>query len=146
MITRRYETLILIDPEQGDAGAKELGGRIRALVEGQGATVSQLQEWGLRDLAYSIAKHRRAYHFLLEYRATPAALAEIGRNLRLMEPVLRHTSVRQEEGAPPAVARPAVTPEPAPAPARGREGGDGEGAQEEMESTETRETQEGEGA
>jgi small subunit ribosomal protein S6 len=106
MPNRRYETLILIHPEQGDAGTKELVGRIRQLAENQGAVISQLQEWGARELAYPIERQRRAYHVLLEYRATPAALLEIERNLKLMEPVLRYLSVRQAENAPPAVARP----------------------------------------
>jgi small subunit ribosomal protein S6 len=115
MPNRRYETLILIHPEQGDAGAKELVGRIRQLAESQGAAISQLQEWGVRELAYPVDRQKRAYHVLLEYRATPAALLEIERNLKLMEPVLRYLSVRQAENAPPAVARPIPGSEPAPA-------------------------------
>ena len=106
MPNRRYETLILIHPEQGEAGTKELVSRIRQLAENQGAVISQLQEWGARELAYPIERQRRAYHVLLEYRASPAALLEIERNLKLMEPVLRYLSVRQAENAPPAVARP----------------------------------------
>jgi len=112
MPNRRYETLILIDIEQGDAGCKDLVARIRTLAEGQGATISQLQEWGARELAYPIGRQRRAYHVLLEYRATPPALAEIERNLKLMEPVLRHLSVRQAENAPPAVNRAMLPVEP----------------------------------
>jgi small subunit ribosomal protein S6 len=115
MPNRRYETLILIHPEQGDAGAKELVGRIRQLAENQGATISQLQEWGTRELAYPIERQRRAYHVLLEFRATPQALLEIERNLKLMEPVLRYLSVRQAENAPPAVARPTFGGDPVPA-------------------------------
>jgi small subunit ribosomal protein S6 len=106
MPNRRYETLILIHPEQGEAGTKELVSRIRQLAENQGAVISQLQEWGARELAYPIQRQRRAFHVLLEYRASPEALLEIERNLKLMEPVLRYLSVRQAENAPPAVARP----------------------------------------
>ena len=106
MPNRRYETLILIHPEQGDAGSKDVVARIRQLAENQGAAISQLQEWGARELAYPVDRQRRAYHVLLEYRATPQALVEIERNLKLMEPVLRYLSVRQAENAPPATARP----------------------------------------
>src|SRR6185295_9427166 len=120
MPNRRYETLILIHPEQGDAGSKDVVARIRQLAETQGATISQLQEWGVRDLAYLVDRQRRAYHVLLEYRATPQALREIERNLKLMEPVLRHLSVRQAENAPPAPARPVYGAEPA-APVRAPE-------------------------
>lgn len=73
--------------------------------------MSQVQEWGLRDLAYLIAKQRRAFYVLYEYRATPKAVAEIERNLRLADPALRFVTVRQAENAPPAPERPARRPE-----------------------------------
>src|SRR5215470_1147341 len=101
MAERRYETLVLIHPEQGEPGSKELAARIRTLGEEQGGTVSQVQEWGLRDLAYLVAKQRRAFYVLFEYRTSPKALQEIERNLKLMDPVLRFVSVRQAENAPP---------------------------------------------
>ena len=107
MADRRYETLVLIHPDLGEQGAKEIAERISKLVQDQGGTVSQVQEWGLRDLAYLIAKQRRAFYVLFEYRATPAALLEVERNLKLMDSVLRLVSVRQAENAPPAPARPA---------------------------------------
>jgi small subunit ribosomal protein S6 len=105
MADRRYETLVLLHPDQGEPGAKELSTRIRTLIEEQGGTVSQVQEWGLRDLSYLIAKQRRAFYVLYEYRATPKALLEVERNLKLMDPVLRFVSVRQAENAPPAPPR-----------------------------------------
>jgi small subunit ribosomal protein S6 len=111
MADRRYESLVLIHPDAGEPGAKELAARIKTLIEEQGGTVSQVQEWGLRELAYLIAKQRRAFYVLFEYRATPKALAEIERNLRLMDRVLRYVSVRQAENAPPAPPRPARRPE-----------------------------------
>jgi small subunit ribosomal protein S6 len=101
MVDRRYESLVLLHPDQGEPGAKELTARIQKLIEEQGGTVSQVQDWGLRDLAYLIAKQRRAFYVLYEYRATPKALLEIERNLTLMDPVLRYVSVRQAENAPP---------------------------------------------
>jgi small subunit ribosomal protein S6 len=101
MADRRYETLVLIHPDQGEPGAKEVAGRIQALMEQQGCTVTQVQEWGIRELAYLVAKQRRGAYVLFEFRSTPKALAEIERNLKLMEPVLRFVSLQQAENAPP---------------------------------------------
>jgi small subunit ribosomal protein S6 len=112
MADRRYETLVLIHPEQGEQGAKELTNRLRTLIEEQKGTIGQIQEWGLRDLAFLVAKQRRAFYVLFEYRATPAALAEVERNLRLTDPVLRFVSVRQAENAPPTPDRTIRRPEP----------------------------------
>jgi len=108
MADRRYETVVLIHPDVAEPGAKEIGQRTRQLIEDQGGTVSQVQEWGLRELAYPIAKQHRAFYVLFEYRATPKLLLELERNLKLMDRVLRFVSVRQAENAPPAPPRPAV--------------------------------------
>src|SRR3954462_11293500 len=105
MADRRYESLVLLHPDQGEPGAKELATRIKTLIEDQGGTVSQVQEWGLRDLAYPIEKQRRAFYVLFEYRATSEALQEIERNLKLMDVIVRFISVRQAENAPPAPLR-----------------------------------------
>jgi small subunit ribosomal protein S6 len=102
MAGRRYETLVLIHPEQGEAGAKELTTRIRSLFEDQGATISQVLEWGMRDLAYPIAKQRRAHYVLFEYRASVQGLRESERNIKLTDAVLRFITVQQAENAPPA--------------------------------------------
>ena len=105
MADRRYETLVLIHPDAGEQGAKEVADRVKKLIEDQGGTVSQVQDWGVRDLAYLLAKQRRAFYVLFEYRGTPKALLEIERNLKLMERVLRFVSARQAENAPPAPPR-----------------------------------------
>jgi len=105
MAGRRYETLVLIHPEQGEPGSKELIVRIRSLIEDQGGTISQVLEWGTRELAYPIAKQRRAIYVLFEYRVGVEGLREIERNVRLTDAVLRFISVQQAENAPPATLR-----------------------------------------
>jgi small subunit ribosomal protein S6 len=105
MADRRYETLVLIHPEQGEQGAKDLSARIRTLIEDQKGSISQVLEWGTRELAYPIAKQRRAVYVLFEYRVGVQGLREIERNINLMDPVLRFISVKQAENAPPATLR-----------------------------------------
>lgn len=125
---RRYETLVLIHPEQGEPGARDLTSRIRTLIEEQGGTISQVLEWGSRDLAYPIAKQHRAMYVLFEFRVSPTALREIERNITLMDAVLRFLSVQQAENAPPATLRQTRGPEP--------EGTEPEDAAVEFEATE----------
>ena len=105
MADRRYETLVLIHPEQGEPGAKDLTARIRSLIEDQGGTISQVLEWGTRELAYPVDKQRRAIYVLFEYRIGVRGLRETERNITLMDPVLRFISVGQAENAPPATLR-----------------------------------------
>ena len=110
MSDRRYETLLLLHPDLGEAGAHEQVARIQALMGEKGATIAATHEWGQRDLAYPVRDQRKAIFALFELRATAATLTEIERNLKLMEPVLRFLSVRQDEDAPPAMELRAMEP------------------------------------
>jgi small subunit ribosomal protein S6 len=101
--TRRYETMIVLRTDLQEAGVKEQIERIRKLLEAQGATVSGIHEWGLRELAYQIEKERRGFYILVEYVAPSAAVAELERTLKLSDVVLRFVSIRQEHDAPSAV-------------------------------------------
>jgi small subunit ribosomal protein S6 len=121
MAGRRYETLVLIHPDQGEQGAKDVTARIRTLIEDQRGTISQVLEWGMRELAYPIAKQRRAVYMLFEYRASVEALREIERNIKLMDAVLRFLSVQQAENAPPATLRQQRPAEPEPEASEGDE-------------------------
>ncbi len=103
---RRYETMVVFRADLQDAGTKEQIDRVRRLLETQGATIGGVHEWGVRELAYEIEKERRGFYVLVEYVGSAAAVAELERNLKLSDAVLRFVSVRQEKDTPPASALP----------------------------------------
>lgn len=94
-MTRPYETMIVLHPDLGEAGAKELTERLRSVLETEKATIRRLDDWGLRELAYTIAKQRKAYYVLVEYDAEAPAVAELERQLKLSDRVLRFLTVQQ---------------------------------------------------
>jgi small subunit ribosomal protein S6 len=96
---RRYETLLVLNPELPEAQTRETIDRARRLLADAGAEDFQLQEWGMRDLAYEIRKHKRGYYVLLEYRATPELVKELERNLKIADEVLRFISVAVAKNA-----------------------------------------------
>lgn len=101
MANRRYETLVVMHPDLGEPGGKDLATKIRGIIENQpGSTILQVLEWGQRDLAYLIEKQRRGIYVLFEFTTSPAGLAEVERQLKIMEPVLRFISVRREDDDP----------------------------------------------
>ena len=77
--------------------SKEFIERFRKVIEGQEGVVSQVEEWGLRDLAYRIEKQGKGYYTLLQYRSAGRAVEELERNLRLTDGVLRYLTVRDDE-------------------------------------------------
>ena len=91
-----YETLFIVHPEKGPR-VKEFIERFRKVIEGQEGIVSQVEEWGLRDLAYRINKQAKGYYTLLQYRSAGRAVEELERNLRLTDGILRYLTVRDDE-------------------------------------------------
>jgi small subunit ribosomal protein S6 len=76
---------------------KEFVERFKKVIEGQEGTMSHVDEWGARDLAYKIEKQGRGYYTLLRYRASGRAVEELERNLKLTDGILRYLTVRCED-------------------------------------------------
>jgi len=94
-----YETLFVVHPEKG-LRMKEFVEKFKKVVEGQAGTVSQVDEWGSRDLAYKIEKQSKGYYTLMRYHASGRAVEELERNLKLTDGILRYLTVRVEEDSP----------------------------------------------
>ncbi len=90
-----YETLFILQPELPEAQIRETIDRAKRLIEGLEGTVSDVNEWGIRDLAYQIEKHSRGYYVLLEYTAKPAVVWELERTMKIADEVLRFVTVRR---------------------------------------------------
>jgi small subunit ribosomal protein S6 len=85
---------------------KEFVERFKKVIEGQEGAMSQVDEWGPRDLAYKIEKQSRGYYTLLRYRASGRAVEELERNLKLTDGILRYLTVRYDEES--AISNPAA--------------------------------------
>ena len=91
---QRYETLFILHPEIPEAQVRETLDRVRRLIEGMEGQVTEIQDWGIRDLAYPINKQRRGTYVLAQYSAGPDVVKELERTLKLADEVLRFISVR----------------------------------------------------
>jgi small subunit ribosomal protein S6 len=112
----QYETLIVIHPERGPR-IKEFVERFQKVIEAQNGTVAQVDDWGLRDLAYRIENQAKGYYSIFHYRGTGQTVQELERNLKLTDGVLRYMTVRSEEteqAASSAVSRTPATAEDNP--------------------------------
>ncbi len=76
---------------------KEFIEKFKKVIEGQEGSLTQVDEWGVRDLAYRIEKQSRGYYTLLRYRASGRGVEELERNLKLTDGILRYLTVRADE-------------------------------------------------
>ena len=94
-----YETLFVVHPEKGPR-MKEFIERFKKVIEGQDGSVTDIDEWGARDLAYRIEKQARGYYTLIRYNASGRAVDELERNLRMTDGILRYLTVRADASTP----------------------------------------------
>jgi small subunit ribosomal protein S6 len=117
---RTYDLLLIVDPRLTDEEVAQLGGRLQESLVALGGEVVGSEDWGRRRLVFELKKQREGHYMLLQVRATPEAMREYERQLKLNESVLRFLTTRVVEGrrklAAPGAA-PAAPPGPAtPAP------------------------------
>ena len=94
-----YEILLMLDPELPAEREEELLARVRELVERGGGRWLTHDPWGRRKLAYEIQNRTDGTYHLVTFDASPEALAEITRVLKITDGVLRFMAVRRVEAA-----------------------------------------------
>src|SRR6185437_11871561 len=76
---------------------EELTAQFKGVIEGMGGKVTKIESWGVKSLTFRIRKNRKAHFTLLNVDAPPAALAEVERQQRINEDVLRYLTIRVDE-------------------------------------------------
>jgi small subunit ribosomal protein S6 len=92
-----YETVFIARQDISAKQAEDMTKAFGKIVNDNGGEVKKTESWGLRNLAYRIKKNRKGHYALLHTDAPPAAIAEMERNMRLHEDVLRYMTVRIEK-------------------------------------------------
>jgi len=92
-----YEHVYLARQDVSAQQVEELTAQFKGIIEKMGGTVPKVEYWGVKSLTYRIRKNRKAHFTLLNVDAPPAALAEIERQQRINEDVLRYITIRVDE-------------------------------------------------
>jgi small subunit ribosomal protein S6 len=92
-----YEHVFLTRQDASAQQVEDLTSQFKAIAEGAGGKVGKTEYWGVKSLAYRIDKNRKAHFMLINLDAPAAAIAEIERQERLSEDVLRYLTIRVDE-------------------------------------------------
>ncbi|MCC8120615.1 MAG: 30S ribosomal protein S6 [Oscillospiraceae bacterium] len=95
-INANYEVVIIFKPDLGEEATAALVERFKTLTE-QHDTVSEVNEWGKRRLAYPIDDLTEGYYVLMSFTAEPGFPAELDRVLRINDNVMRSLIVCKDE-------------------------------------------------
>jgi len=102
-----YEHVYLARQDLSAQQVDELTAQFKGVIEQLGGSVQKVEYWGVKSLTYRIRKNRKAHFTLLNIDAPPAAVAEIERQERINEDVLRSLTIRVDslEAGPSAMMR-----------------------------------------
>jgi small subunit ribosomal protein S6 len=96
-MTRIYEVLFIIRPDATDEEISPIIEQIRNVITTAGGAVDKEERWGVRKLAYRVAKRNEGYYVLLQFTAESQTVKEVERRLRVNDAVLKFLTVRIDE-------------------------------------------------
>jgi len=95
-VLRHYEIMVILDPSLEERTVAPSLDTYLNVIRTAGGSVEKLDVWGRRRLSFEIEKKTEGIYAVIDLQATPAAVAELDRQLRLNESVLRTKVIRPE--------------------------------------------------
>ncbi len=92
-----YEHVFLARQDLAQAQVDALAENATKIIEDNGGKIARTETWGLRSLAYRIAKNRKAHYVALDIDAPAAAIAELERRSNIDEDIIRFLTIRVDE-------------------------------------------------
>jgi small subunit ribosomal protein S6 len=92
-----YEHVFLARQDLAQAQVDALAENATKIIADNGGKVVKTETWGLRGLAYRIAKNRKAHYVMLDIDAPAPALAELERQTGINEDIIRYMTIRVDE-------------------------------------------------
>ncbi len=93
---RKYETIFILKAEVEEEQRNNLIEKFKSIIESDGE-IENVNEWGLKKLAYEIDKYKEGYYVLVNFKAGTDLPQELERNFRISDDVIRFLVVNLEE-------------------------------------------------
>ena len=92
----KYESIIIVNPNVDEAGLKALEEKFTGLINENGK-VESVEQMGKRRLAYEVKKFKEGTYVLFNFEAKPELIAELERNYRITDEVLKFMTVNKND-------------------------------------------------
>lgn len=93
----KYELTVVVSAKVEDEERGVIVDKCKALIERFGGTVTNVDDWGKRRLAYEVQHMKDAFYYFIQFDADAKAPAEIESRIRIMDNVVRFLIVRNDE-------------------------------------------------
>ena len=92
----KYELALVVNAKIEDEAREAVVEKAKSYVARYGGTVTEVEEWGKKRLAYEVQKMREGFYYFIQFEADATCPAEVERHVRIMDHVLRSLIVKKE--------------------------------------------------
>ena len=92
----KYELAVVVSAKIEDEERAAVVDKCKALIERFGGTITNVDDWGKKRLAYEIQKMKEGFYYFVHFEAESTVPAEVEQRIRIMDNVLRYLCVKQE--------------------------------------------------
>lgn len=93
----KYELAVVVSAKAEDDVRVSTIEKVKEYITRFGGTITNVDEWGKKRLAYEVQKMKEAFYYFIQFDAEATAPAEIENRVRIMDNVIRFLCVRQDE-------------------------------------------------
>ena len=93
---RKYEGVFIFVPSLEEEKRNQLLDRLKGIIESDG-TVTNVEEWGTRKLAYEINDLTEGYYVIINFETNTETVEELNRVAKISDNIMRHMVVREDE-------------------------------------------------
>ena len=92
----KYELALIVSAKIEDDARTAVVEKAKEYITRAGGTVTEVEDWGKKRLAYEIQKMREAFYYFIQFESDSVCPNEVESHIRIMEPVIRYLCVKQE--------------------------------------------------
>lgn len=92
----KYELAVVVSAKLEDEERIATIEKVKELIARFGGTVSNVDEWGKRRLAYEIQKMKEAFYYFIHFESDSDCPNEVEQQIRIMENIIRYLCIKQE--------------------------------------------------
>ncbi len=91
----KYEIMFIVKPDVEEEARNTVIETLKGILSTDNGTIDNINEWGLRDLAYEVKDYTKGYYVVVDTTTSPANINEFDRIAKINGAVLRHLTLRK---------------------------------------------------
>ena len=92
----KYELALVVNAKIEDEARVATVDKVKSIIEQFGGTITNVDEWGKKKLAYEIQKMKEGFYYFIQFDSDANCPAEVEQRVRIMESVIRFLCIRQD--------------------------------------------------